>query len=107
MNEIRKTTFVNADVVEQFGRNPKDRFNLVIEIDGEIASTLTILISVNFDSLIEFPIELPHSSDQVNRNRIAPETFFLSLRIGHHPVQRSGSIPVMRGVVFKASVGAQ
>lgn len=64
MDEIRKTTIVNAYVVDQCGRNPKDRFNLVIEIDCETALTLAISSSVNFESLSEFQIELPHSPDR-------------------------------------------
>ncbi len=63
MPDIRRSSIVNAYVVDQFGGNPKRRFNLVVEVDDGSAFALAISSSVEFNELTEFQLELPYKSD--------------------------------------------
>ena len=62
MPSIRPSLIVNAYVVDRQGANPKDRYNLVVRVDGSVCFALAITASVDIDNLGEYQIAMPYSA---------------------------------------------
>ena len=63
MDEIRSSTVVTAYVVDQFGKNPKHRHNLVVKLGNDTVFALGITSSIDFDNPTQYQIELPFKPD--------------------------------------------